>query len=1453
MTMKNINAYSVGTYGDHLSAEKADSCKKCGLLSARHARRVFILCLLLAFVLCVPALAGDGYLTISGTYNGGYDQQFIYHDDMLLADASSGVSPEIAKVSVSLAGAAYQPDYINSMLEQMGFTYENFQFTERTINYNDLVAYTIGTKPIGDKMAFIVAVRGSSGNAEWFSNFNVGATESGDHAGFHTAAKNVSESLTAYLTNYPVDDRIVLVTGHSRGGAVANIVAAKLLQNDMVPENQLFAYTYACPNVSTNYDTSLNIHNFNITGDMVPEVPLAKWGYGCHGTTHDIIAPEGLYKNLTGKEYAGASVSTMYQDAFLQIAPTAQMLDEPFHQFLVMTAAYTMGGKADATVEEVAAKYLKNNGMTIAEKVIDKVIDKITGVSDIQNAMEHAKELYEAGHKLAEQLQKETEGMTPEEFEAHREKNIEAYNELMGLTGEIIADSASFSPTITFLLNSIQYADEAGSLAGDFYALLEDTSYTNPLDSVLDAHLMPIYTLWVNHEYYGYRGRILDSRKIRVPDGIVTIAPYCFADSDITGFTADSLIYISEYSFRDAAKLETVEIPNSVTYIGSNAFKDCTGLKYVTLPIEQSGFGAFTGCRNVQTITYTAQADGVMPARTSDSCTNTLEYICRESVQKIVYGEGVTEIADYANYNTYYSQLAEVQFPETLKRIGQSAFYKAAMYWLQLPESLEEIGDAAFFDCNTKHVNIPAALTKMGSNVFASCGNLQEIEFGGSAVGEYWFKDCTGLETLVIPNTVTSISTGAFNNCTGLKYVTLPIEQSGFGAFTGSRNVQTITYTAQADGVMPARTSDSCTNTLEYACRESVQKIVYGEGVTEIADYANYNTYYSQLSEVQFPETLKRIGQNAFYKAAMYWLQLPESLEEIGDNAFFDCNTKHVNIPAALTKMGSNVFASCGNLQEIEFGGSAVGEYWFKDCTGLETLVIPNTVTSISTGAFNNCTGLKYVTLPIEQSGFGTFTGCRNVLSITYTAQSDGVMPARTSSTYSGTLEYICRQSVQKIVYEEGVTEIADYANFHDNYSQLSNVTFPETLKRIGMCAFYKVKLYWMRLPESVEEIGDAAFRYCNQLNMIFLNKGLKTIGSTAFDIGATYRLFIVEPDTTASQFCADKKYPYTAPVDFSLSMKSKGVLSITRYNGSGGNVVIPEYISIYPVTAIEGTAFAGHEEITGVQISNRVSRIDDTAFDQATLNVLCEKDSFAYNWAVSKGYYLLPCCFTPDFEIQEAVLPGCFETGMTEGKHCKHCGTVLSVPEEVPAAGHTVVLESAFYETVPGSALEIPIGFSCGGVCGTQAHWCDRSEPTVMDVENGMITYTADESGIRILEMWPGEEKGNAVSCVVVIHTADRMTLPASLQEIGEEAFVGLATREFVLPDGMTGIASRAFAECANLSMIIIPDSVVNIADDAFDGSTGVTIICGEGSAAAAHAGTHEIPCIEIPLNKGN
>ena len=119
---------------------------------------------------------------------------------------------------------------------------------------------------------------------------------------------------------------------------------------------------------------------------------------------------------------------------------------------------------------------------------------------------------------------------------------------------------------------------------------------------------------------------------------------------------------------------------------------------------------------------------------------------------------------------------------------------------------------------------------------------------------------------------------------------------------------------------------------------------------------------------------------------------------------------------------------------------------------------------------------------------------------------------------------------------------------------------------------------------------------------------------------------------------------------------------------------------------------------------------------------------------------------------------------------------------------------------------------------------WSADKNATDADYQPGAV-YTADND-LKLYAVWH--------------EPSPDFVLPSSLKEIEEEAFVGGKFSYAYLPDGVSGIGARAFAECRNLQYIRIPDSVERIAQDAFENTDGLTICGKDGSYAEFYAGKY-------------
>ena len=143
---------------------------------------------------------------------------------------------------------------------------------------------------------------------------------------------------------------------------------------------------------------------------------------------------------------------------------------------------------------------------------------------------------------------------------------------------------------------------------------------------------------------------------------------------------------------------------------------------------------------------------------------------------------------------------------------------------------------------------------------------------------------------------------------------------------------------------------------------------------------------------------------------------------------------------------------------------------------------------------------------------------------------------------------------------------------------------------------------------------------------------------------------------------------------------------------------------------------------------------VDNSAFNQPEMYVVCIEDSWAHNWASQKGYTALHCCQTPQVRMAQGSLPTCTQTGLSDGYTCESCGEALLTQQTIPANGHAVVLAASRYEITQGEEISIPFTRSCGGACGLNVYWHDFSGYNGM-AQNSVI-YLADTPGAGEMQL---------------------------------------------------------------------------------------------------------------------
>ena len=188
-----------------------------------------------------------------------------------------------------------------------------------------------------------------------------------------------------------------------------------------------------------------------------------------------------------------------------------------------------------------------------------------------------------------------------------------------------------------------------------------------------------------------------------------------------------------------------------------------------------------------------------------------------------------------------------------------------------------------------------------------------------------------------------------------------------------------------------------------YPCKSDINTVILEDGVTEIGDYAFYE---SGVLSIHIPDSVERIGANAFERAELLSVTIPGSVGEIGNSAFNNCanltsvtvsegvetigneafrgctSLAYIDFPASITSVGSGAFMSCLNMTRVRFmpGNRMVtlGDNLFSECQHLTSVTLPQTTDRISSGMFASCTSLPtlYIPASVTEIGENPFTSC---------------------------------------------------------------------------------------------------------------------------------------------------------------------------------------------------------------------------------------------------------------------------------------------------------------------------------------------------------------------------------------------------------------------------------------------------------------------------------------------
>lgn len=530
----------------------------------------------------------------------------------------------------------------------------------------------------------------------------------------------------------------------------------------------------------------------------------------------------------------------------------------------------------------------------------------------------------------------------------------------------------------------------------------------------------------------------------------------------------------------------------------------------------------------------------------------------------------------------------------------------------------------------------------------------------------------------------------------------------------------------------------------------------------------------------------------------------------------------------------NDAFRNCPKLESVKIGNSvtSINNSAFNNCTSLANITIGNGVTSIGSSAFYNCTSLTKVKIPYRVTNIGSsaFENCTSlqkiiisddVTSIGYRAFFNTEYYNDSSNWDKGVL-YIGNYLIKANLSVAGDYDIR-YGTIVIAYSAFSNcinltfIKIPDSVINIGDCAFaYCTKLKNVVIGNNVENIGCEAFDFCTSLKSISIPDRVTSIGDSAFEecvelANVTIGSGLIDLDTCAFIGCSALTKITVDSNNSNFSNDKYGVLynkdktEIVLYPKGNNKIsfIIPD-----SVMSIGDSAFDGCKNLTSIKISDSVTSIGFRAFDGCTnlakitipdnitsigLGAFNETEFYKNpdNWRNNTlyiGKYLIETelDLSGDYSVEDGtklIADGAF----------RQCKKLISV-------------------TIPNSVISIgQWAFSdCSGLASINI------PDSVTSIDYGAFDGCTNLTSI---------------------------TIPNNVISIGEWVFSCSGLTSINIPESITSIDYCTFYGCTNLASITIPNNVTSIDESAFDYCDNLTILCYPGSYAEKYASEKNIP----------
>ena len=764
-----------------------------------------------------------------------------------------------------------------------------------------------------------------------------------------------------------------------------------------------------------------------------------------------------------------------------------------------------------------------------------------------------------------------------------------------------------------------------------------------------------------------------------------------------------------------------------------------------------------------------------------------------------------------------------------------------------IPDSVTCIGEWAFSECGgLTNVIISDGVVSIEGAAFQNCHNMTNVAFGSGVrlIKSGAFAGCNGLVSVSIPDRVEQIEPSSFFGCKGILSFKVADSNPSYKSDSGlllTKDGKKLVEGVNGDVKIPPGVTSIERDA--FAGREGLIRVFIPASMANIEDAFRYcdklmalevagdNPYYTSASGLLLTKDRKVLLQGVNGD-----VMIPDCVTSIGERAFYHYwGLTSVTIPDSVMSIGDYAFLGCGGLMSVVFKGNA-----------------PSVGKNAFSNAKNGCTAY------VRRNSVGwcvEIPGTWNGLRIEY-AEECKVENGFTVSQYIvPQYQLRCIADAEAAItnsalwLEAPVTNVYRMLSFSDmNYtSNFNHLPYPsnEDFNTVGFVLVANGKIH-------IQEAGNWSFA-CgsddgflvtisgNGISETFACEWNRSFGTNiktvsipkkgVYDVrlvhfeywgGAELEFSVAKGthstfDPAVFRLVGDPASGVTTAenwddIEFAWE-ESDGVVAITKYIGTSGNVVVPELIGGIPVVTIGSGAFCDNKLIRNVVLPSGVKTIDDNAFDRCS-------------------------------ELTSVTIPnGVTDIGPSAFSHCRSLTSVV-IPDSVANIGDGAFAgcENLTDIAMPNSVTNIGEStFSCcigltnvtisSGVTeiGDLAFNCCYSLTSVVIPEG--VTRIGSEAfygcggltSVVIPDSVTMIEYGAFSDC----YELPSVTLPVNLAVVGDRAFMHCySLSSVIIPGGVTNINSFAFAHCSGLTNVTISSGVTRVWDYAFDGCSGLTSV---------------------------